>query len=219
MGKMSTGDILAALQAARDAGLLQGGPFGGIPAPPFQTGHIYAPHFMSFANDAVTLTANRLYRTWFYVHETTTFLGGWFFNSGAGDNTKKVRIGIWDKRGALKKDFGETTLNGSSLIRQAANTVTLPAGWYQIGLVSDTAPALYAMSSDYVWSNVGHIATPLAMQFGTLSVAPGASSAANVPDGDYAPFTYGALPDPITAATVTILNTATTVFPLMGLYL
>jgi hypothetical protein len=212
------GDAGVALRVARAAGLL-GGPFGGAPAPGFQTGKYYAPSAFFWLNNPVTLTANRLYRTWFYVGKTTTFLGGWFYNSGAADNGKKVRIGVWDENGNLKKDFGETILSAASAVRSAANTVTLPTGWYQVGLVADTAPALYAMTSFYPFSSAGYATASLTMQFGTFGLTANIAPESNTPIGDYAAFAYAALPDPITPATATIMAATGISFPLMGLYL
>lgn len=207
--------------------VLGNGIYGGVTPPPYQSGKHYWPKHVMPATGAVTLTANRLYRTWDYVAETTTFAGGWFYNSGAGDNGKKLRIGVWDRAGVLLKDFGETTLTGAAALRAVANSVTIPGGsLIQIGLVSDTAPAMRGMVSVMTQSSAGTAAPNfLASQLGTFptTIFSGNGAAASMPIGDYAAFAYAALPTPITTATASLFNdnnvdqTATT-FPAMGLY-
>lgn len=200
-----------------------GGPFAGINPPPFQASHYYRPHWATATALTVTLTANRLYRTWFYVPKTTTFSGGWFHNSGAGDSGDKVRIGVYDATGAtLLKDFGETTLSGAAALRSVANTVTLPGpAWYQLALVSDTTPALFAIDPLQYFSAAGMVTPSPTAAFGAFSaaLAAGSNILNSSPVGDYAAFSYAALPTPITAPTATItMAGGSGQFPAIGLY-
>lgn len=202
-------------------GLGGGGAFFGRPIPPCIAGKFYWPQHTVPLDTTMTVTAGRLYRTWFVVDRFTTFAGGWTYNSGTGDSGKKLRIGVWDDAGVLKKDFGEVTLNGSSAVRQAANPVTLTPGLYQVGIVFDTTPAMYCIQAIEFRTNVGlSYPNPYAAMLGSFAV-PVVGQAQSNPIGDYASFTYGALPDPITTATATIINfNSATVggFPILGLY-
>jgi len=221
MSQDIVGDVGVAMRIAQKAGLL-GGAFGGVKSPPFQTSKFYWPHWLVVDAATMTIAANTLYRCWFYVDATTTFLGGWFANSGTGDSGVVLRIGVWDAAGNLKKDFGVVTLTGAAATKQAANSVTLTPGWYQVGLVSSGTPALYTMNTLAFQSNVGLPSNPLAAKLGSFSIPHSANAVFNIPLGDSASFTYGALPDPITAASTTIfsyLSATTGTFPQMGLYL
>lgn len=201
--------------------IISSGSFGGAPPPPFQTSHYYLPHWAVYGiGGSLTLTANRLYRTWFYVDETTTFTGGWCANSGVGDNGVVLRIGVWTRTGTLKKDFGVVTLTGAAAVNSAANSVALQGpAWYQVGLVSSGTPALYTMRATDTSQTVTAFLPPLTTRFGWFSSLPSNADYKLFPVGEYAAFTYGALPDPITAATNTIFNTANNIFPAIGLYL
>lgn len=223
---MHNADLIAALESARQRGMF-GGPFGGVAAPPFLPSKYYWPHYLEPMTAPLTITANRLYRAWMFVGETTTFAGGWFFNSGTGDTGLKLRIGVWDRLGALLKDFGETTLNGSAALRAVANSVTIAPGLIQVGLVSDTAPSLRSMRAAGFLSAAGVVSVnPLANLLGVFSgqAATGGDGQRAMPVGDYAAFTYGALPTPITPATATILasnnaDSSAGDFPAFGLYM
>lgn len=205
---------------------LANGIYGGVTPPPFQSGKYYWPQHVIPITGPITITANILYRMWMYVAETTTFSGGWFYNNGTGDNGKKIRIGVWDRSGALLKDFGEKTLNASAALRAVANSVTIPGGsLVQVGLVSDTAPVLRGVCSIMFQSAAGTAAPNiLANQLGVFPAALFLSGgASNMPIGDTASFVYAALPSPITTATASITNSNNTdisgsLFPAMGLY-
>jgi hypothetical protein len=197
------------------------GSFGGVKRPPLVVGNYYAPHWAVWNNAPITLTANRLYRTWVFFDDPNTLAGGWFYNSGAADSGKNVRMGLWDSSGVLKKDFGAVALTGASALRSLANSVAVVPGWYQIGLVSDSTPALYGMGGSYLVSGAGNLVPPVTQGFGNITTPLVSSTTSNNwPIGAYAAFTYGAMPDPITAATATIYDAGTaTAIPLMGFYL
>lgn len=207
-----------------------GGPFGGVNPPAFQTGKLYWPHHLMIPkNGSFAITANRLYRTWFYVPATTTFLGGWTYNALLTDTGAVIRMGVWTAAGTLKKDFGVITLDNTSALRLDANSVTLggPA-WYQIGMVSSGTPGLYGLDVGRPGGGTADDSTfvnPLTIQMGMFNAAlviGTGSGFANMPVGDYAAFNYAAMPDPITTATATIVGTSSVsapTFPLMGLYL
>lgn len=202
-----------------------GGPFGGINPPPFQTGKYYWPHYLAFEL-AFTLTANRLYRYWFYVPKTTTFLGAWIRNTGTGDTGVVIRTGAWSASGALLKDFGVITLGATAVMNTAANSLTVSGpAWIQIGMVSSGTPAIMAAKAVLFASGTGaSVPNILANQLGSFpaGLAGGATDIAqNTPVGDYAAFSYAAMPDPITVATATVYDATSGNgnLPMMGLYL
>lgn len=217
---LTRSDIRAALLAARTAGIVNSGAFYGLRPPSFKAGRLYLPHWLhTDVQIHTTSTANRLFRTYFHVWETTTFLGGWFRNAGASDTGKKVRIGIWTDAGVLVKDFGETVLGGAAATNLVANSVMLTPGWYQIGLVSDTTPDFACMAP--LSNGTQSVGVPIGLSgcFGNFAAAavggpPGTAQFV----GEYAAFTYGALPDPITTATASVGGWNNS-FPAVGLYL
>lgn len=208
---------------------LANGSFGGAPPPIRMTGKFYTPHHCTADGQTVTISANLIYYVPFYVPATGTYLGCKFFNSGVGDNGKKVRTAVYSESstggpGTLQKDFGEVTLTGASAIRTAASTVTLSGpAWYYLALVSDTTPVLYSMSAITSGTVAGQItASPIASQLGMFTpTIPGASDriADSTPIGETASFTYGAFNSTATTPTATIFGLNSGTFPYFGLYL
>lgn len=220
---MGPGDIFGPLAEAQRQGLL-GGPAWGAPMPPYKAGKYYWPYQYLPMSTGLAITANLIYRAWMFIGMRQTFLGAWFANTGTGDSGKKLRMGVWDQNDVLLKDFGETVLNGSAAMRPVANAVSLPIGWIQVGLVSDTAPAVKTMrTQSYTASSGFNQVNPIINMTGAFPASVAGAGWYTLPEGDTAPFTYGALPNPLTAATATIVGTNNAdplgEMPAMGLYL
>jgi len=183
------------------------GVWNGIAPPKKLAGKSYPPtNLVPYGPTDVTVTANRLYSVLFYVPETTTFAGAKAYNSGAADNGKKFRIGLYTDvggPGALIKDFGEGTLTGASGLRTLASSVTVNGPqWVWLSFISDTTPVFYSLCTLLQVSSVGfRTPTPITTQIGTFS-----PDATGWPIGDYAAQAYGALPSTAPTSTNTIVD-------------
>lgn len=210
-----------------------GGSYFGITPPILMAGKIRMPPHLPIFDilGSVTLTAARYYFYAVYVDRPTTFAGAKFYNFGAGDNGKKVKVAIYNELstggpGTLAKDFGESTLTGAAAIRTLASSWSAQPGWYYMALTSDTAPVLSPMSAfNYVttvgWSPPANPAGMLGAFHANLLAASGIQAYA----GDYVAGTYANFPEatalvPTTSLYSAAAYSATTgqVFPFFALY-
>lgn len=80
---------------------------------------------------------------------------------GTDGNGKKIKIDLYDEAatgggGALLKNFGEITLDGTQTIPQLASSwASTLLGWHFLRIVSDAAPVVFGMGSVGAHSSVG----------------------------------------------------------------
>ncbi len=229
MGKLSIGEIVAALQAAAERGIL-GGPYMGIDPPGLVAGKTHWPaHLQPVTNTStITVTAARYYIAPFFFTGRQAYAGALFKQGGTGDNGKKVKIAFYNSTaggaiGTLAKSFGEYTCDASATTKQMASAWTPPRGWYWGEFVCDGAGAFDGMTPNRNISAVGVVTSyPASNMLG--SFVANALVAENVGAhycGDYVGGTYANFPEATSLAPTASINTASgnqVVFPAFGLY-
>lgn len=126
---------------------------------------LYPPHWAIVdSNEVATLTttATRLYFIPYYFSEVVSFTGLKSRNSGAADNGKTYRCGVYQKSpttnlpSTLIQDCGEVTLTGASAERTLATAFT-PAyiGWHYLAFHANTGAVMVRMASQMPFSDAG----------------------------------------------------------------
>ncbi len=196
-----------------------GGIVGGVPSPIRMAGTSLGPHW-TVDGDALTTTATRLYYYPIWIDRIETWLGVKTSNTGAGDNTKTYRVGIYKEAatggpGALGKDFGEVTLTGAAALRTLTSSWTPDyIGWHYLCThQSAVVTGMDAFNGLYLVTSAGWVNPPLCQAFGTLETAGGVFSGPSVYPFMYVDTAYGAL-----ASTAVAPTNAVTSAPAIRLY-
>jgi len=182
----------------------------GAPLPAKVTGNYYFPDraLARTTQTDVTTTATRLYYWPHFISDTQAFAGAACWNSGAGDNGEKCRIGIYSHTSAgpttLLKDFGEITFTGAAAERLLTSSVTVAGPqWVWLCIHHDSATAMYGMglyaavtAAGYQYGNAP---SDFSADFGL--VAPAAPPNFNNVGVPYVDTAYGALASTAVAPT------------------
>lgn len=202
---------------------LSGGIYGGVKPPRYLSGKVYIPQHVLASSGTLAVTATRRYYVPFFCSFTQTFAGMKTYNSGVGDNGKKIRMGVYNEAttggpGTLVAEVSETTLTGASAIRTATGSMTLIGGqMYFLCFTSDTAPTMHVMG--HFTSAAGSVApAPFSTQHGIFTWDVGSTDSRTQPLGDYVDTAYGALPSTAVAPTASVSVQAVSPLPLFGLY-
>lgn len=197
-----------------------GGIFAGVKPPKYLSGKFYLPQHCFPTSNTITLTATRRVYIPFFCAHTQTFAGIKFYNSGTGDNGKKVRTGVYAESatggpGALVAECSEVTLTGAAAIRTATGSLALVGGrMYFLTLQADTAPVLYGMTSQ----EASTVASVFATHLGAFALDVSSANANTLPMADYVDTTYGAFPSTATAPTASYTMNGVGRLPLCGVY-
>lgn len=225
MSAMTPGQMIAALRAASELGLIAG-PCGGIDPPVMAAGKVLFPPHLQMMNNttSMTTTAARYYMApWFFTGRQV-LAGALFRQAGVGDSGKKIKIALYNAGtsgiGTLAKSFGEYTLDASATTKQLASAYTPPRGWYWGELVCDGAANLIGMSGTRTSAVASGPVSGISGQFG--GIIADASMAENVPEmwaGDYVAGTYANFPEATSLVpTGSLKSYRPDVFPAFGFY-
>ncbi len=142
-------------------GLSSGGILG-VPSAPLISGKNLFPPHLSLNGGTFAVTADTYYCYPIYIDKIQSFSGTRCTNSGTGDSGKKIKIALYNDDGTLAKNFGEATLTGSSAVLSFASSWTpTRVGWYELRIVSDSAPTLYTMGNVTQVSSAGYFGLPV----------------------------------------------------------
>lgn len=228
MGRISPGEIIAALQGAAAAGII-GGPYFGADPPPLAAGKTHFPaHLQAVTNTStVTVSAARYYiAPWFFTGRQN-YAGALFKQGGTSDSGKKAKIAFFDAVpsgiGSLLKSFGEYTLDGSATTKQMASAWTPRRGWAWGMFVCDGAGVFDGMTAARPLSGVGMAAhaQAAAMVGAVVANAFIAENGGGAYCGDYVAGTYANFPEATGLAPTSSINGTTSnavQFPAFGLY-
>lgn len=184
----------------------------GAPAPEYITGRKYRSHLYNTNTTAfaLTTTATRLYYAPIYIHRAHTFTAMNMYNTDAGDNGEKFRLGLYNHSatngpGSLVVDMGEITLTGAAAERSvvASCAVTRP-GWYWTACHCDSASAVLSMVGiGSIKSDVGYKShEPYNSLFGAFGVVDEATL--TVPGSPYVDTAYAVLASTAVAPTAMV---------------
>ena len=190
----------------------------GAPAPTKITNNYYLPDRAVVPSSGVislTTTLNRLYFWPHYIPVTQAYQGMAVWNSGAGDNGKKIRLGAYSHSSSgpttLLIAFGEITLTGAAAERLLSSSYTFSPGWIWLCAHFNAAAAMSAMAEGgFPFSNVGWAPSTNTMfqDFG-IKAPVGADPDAYAPAGYYVDTAYGALASTAVPPTATLAATST----------
>lgn len=204
-----------------------GGIMGGVKPPLIMPGEVMLPPHCLTTSSAVTMTASRIYYIAFRIEHIHAFAGAKTFNTGTGDNGKKVKIAIYSQAatggpGDLLKDFGEITLTSAAAIRTLASSWTpTEEGWVYGAICSDTDPAMLSMGSTAVASGAGALQSPgIAMSLSGFpaEVFTTLYGTADAMIGKYAAGTYASFPAASAVAPTNSLYGREAFMPAFGFY-
>lgn len=218
------GDNVAAIQYAKNKGVIGGGSFtGNQPAPRYVTNAYYLPSGYVAGETAMTTTATRCYYFPFAVQHQHTFQSAHVYNSGVGDNGEKIRIMVFRDQdggpGALEKDFGEITLTAASSLRSLASTWTASPGMYWIAVWCDSASGIFGMLTYIAKTDVGsggHGVMTMDQAIGNFGLSSSIASTRAMTQCHYVDTAYGTAPSTAVAPTASVTITpfsASTVVP------
>lgn len=184
--------------------------YGNQNPPKYITGCYYLPIGYCEKDAGFAMIANQVYYVPYPIYRTKTFAGASIYNTGAGDNGKKIRLMMFADDGAiggpgtLVKDFGEITLTGAAAIRTLSSSWAATPGIYWCAVWSDTTPTIMPMAPYAFTSGAGWGSGPMNNNFmGAFTIPSGGGYYVGY---HYVSSAYGAAPATAVAPTTTFVN-------------
>lgn len=188
------------------------GLFAGKNPPHYITGAYYMPIGYTLDAGGYGVIATRVYYFPLAIWEPKTFAGAAIYNTGVGDNGKKIRLMVFNDNGAsggpgtLAKDFGEITLTGAAALRTLSSSWTASAGVYWGAVWIELSSSLSVMAPYAYTTTVGAVGGPQLLNYVGQITAPSDIIDAFYFLYHYVDTAYGAAPATAVAPTGTDLR-------------